>query len=237
PLGEAEVKLTKKNLGWWEDKFFYIPDEVSDHFNQLKNNLKNYEDEWNKLFETYKKKYPNAAEQFVKVQKGGKYLIYLYKDELTNRMVGTTKYAKFLKSNPIDLAVGDKVKFMISGETEIGYKVIVEQKYLGLIYKNELFKKVELGDELIGFIKNIRDDNKIDVTVNTASIDEIEVLANKIYEKLLREKGSINISDKSNPEEIYDMFQVSKKAFKRAIGVLYSERKIQINPNSIVLAD
>lgn len=67
PLGEAEVKLTKKNLGWWEDKFFYIPDEVSDHFNQLKNNLKNYEDEWNKLFETYKKKYPNAAEQFVKV--------------------------------------------------------------------------------------------------------------------------------------------------------------------------
>lgn len=67
PLGEAEVKLTKKNLGWWEDKFFYIPDEVSDHFNQLKNNLKNYEDEWNKLFETYKKKYPDAAEQFVKV--------------------------------------------------------------------------------------------------------------------------------------------------------------------------
>ncbi|MCL4279738.1 MAG: transketolase, partial [Ignavibacteriaceae bacterium] len=67
PLGEAEVKLTKKNLGWWEDKFFYIPDEVSDHFNQLKNNFSNYEDEWNKLFETYKKKYPNAAEQFVKV--------------------------------------------------------------------------------------------------------------------------------------------------------------------------
>ena len=67
PLGEAEVKLTKKNLGWWEDKFFYIPDEVSDHFNQLKNNLKNYEDEWNKLFETYKKKYPSDAEKFVKV--------------------------------------------------------------------------------------------------------------------------------------------------------------------------
>lgn len=175
------------------------------------------------------------AEQFIKVQKGGKYLIYLYKDELTNRMVGTTKYAKFLKSNPIEFAVGDKVKFMISGETEIGYKVIVEQKYLGLIYKNELFKKIELGDELIGFIRNIRDDNKIDVTVNTASIDEIEVLANKIYEKLLREKGAINISDKSNPEEIYAMFQVSKKAFKRAIGLLYSERKIEINPNSIVL--
>lgn len=67
PLGEGEVKLTKKNLGWWEDKFFYIPDEVSDHFNQLKNNLKNYEDEWNKLFETYKKKYPSDAEKFVKV--------------------------------------------------------------------------------------------------------------------------------------------------------------------------
>jgi predicted RNA-binding protein (virulence factor B family) len=175
------------------------------------------------------------AEQFVKVEKDKNYLIYLYKDELTNRMVGTTKYSRFLKNNLIELSIGDKVNFMVSGQTDIGYKIIIEQKYLGMIYKNEVFKDIRLGDEFVGYVRAIRDDNKIDVSLNSSSIDEIEILANKIYEKLLREKGSINISDKSNPDEIYTMFQVSKKAFKRAIGVLYSERKIQINPNSIVL--
>ena len=175
------------------------------------------------------------AEQFVKVEKDKNYLIYLYKDELTNRMVGTTKYSRFLKNNVVELTIGDKVNFMVSGQTDIGYKIIIEQKYLGMIYKNEVFTTIRLGDELIGYVRAIREDNKVDVSLNSSSIDEIEVLANKIYEKLLKEKGSINISDKSNPDEIYTMFKVSKKAFKRAIGVLYSERKIQINPNSIVL--
>ena len=175
------------------------------------------------------------AEQFVKVEKEKNYIIYLYKDEVTNRMVGTTKYSRFLKNNPIELTVGDKVKFMVSGQTDIGYKIIIEQKYLGMIYKNEVFTAIHLGDELVGYVRTIRDDNKVDVSLNSSSSDEIEVLANKIYEKLLKEKGSINISDKSNPDEIYTMFKVSKKAFKRAIGVLYSERKIEINPNSIVL--
>lgn len=177
------------------------------------------------------------SEQFVKVEKDKNYLIYLYKDELTNRMVGTTKYGKFLKNNSIELNVGDKVNFIVSGQTDIGYTIIVDQKYLGMIYKNEVFKNIHLGDELTGYVRNIREDAKIDVSMNSASIDEIEILANKIYEKLLKEKGVINISDKSNPDEIYSMFQVSKKAFKRAIGVLYSERKITINPKSIVLAE
>lgn len=175
------------------------------------------------------------AEQFVKVEKDKNYIIYLYKDEVTNRMVGTTKYSRFLKNNPIELVVGDKVNIMVSGQTDIGYKIIIEQKYLGMIYKNEVFTTIHLGDELVGYVRAIRDDHKVDVSLNSKSMDEIEILANKIYEKLLREKGSINISDKSNPDEIYAMFQVSKKAFKRAIGALYSERKIQINPNSIVL--
>ena len=109
------------------------------------------------------------------------------------------------------------------------------QDFLGMIYKNEVFKDVRLGDQFVGYVRVIREDNKVDVSLNSAAIDEIEILANKIYEKLLREKGSINISDKSNPDEIYQMFEVSKKAFKRAIGILYSDRKIEINPNSIVL--
>ncbi|MGE0562320.1 MAG: S1 RNA-binding domain-containing protein [Flavobacteriales bacterium] len=177
------------------------------------------------------------SEQFVKVEKDKSYLIYLYKDELTNRMVGTTKFSKFLRNNPIELKVGDKVNFIVSGQTDIGYTIVVEQKHLGMIYKNEVFKDIRLGDEFVGYVRNIREDLKIDVSMNSAAIDEIEILSNKIYEMLLKEKGVLNISDKSNPDEIYNMFQVSKKAFKRAIGVLYSERKIQINPTSIVLVN
>ena len=152
-------------------------------------------------------------------------------------MVGTTKFSKFLRKNPIELKVGDKVNFIVSGQTDIGYTIVVEQKHLGMIYKNEVFKDIRLGDEFVGYVRNIREDLKIDVSMNSAAIDEIEILSNKIYEKLLKEKGIINISDKSNPDEIYNMFQVSKKAFKRAIGVLYSERKIKINPASIVLVE
>lgn len=177
------------------------------------------------------------SEQFVKVEKDKSYLIYLYKDDVTNRMVGTTKFSKFLRKNLIELKVGDKVNFIVSGQTDIGYTIVVEQKHLGMIYKNEVFKDIRLGDEFVGYVRNIREDLKIDVSMNSAAIDEIEILSNKIYEKLLKEKGIINISDKSNPDEIYNMFQVSKKAFKRAIGVLYSERKIKINPASIVLAE
>ncbi len=177
------------------------------------------------------------AEQHIKIEKDRSYLVYLYKDELSNRMVGTTKFTKFFKGAIEKFKVGDRVNCIVTGETEIGYKLVVEHKHLGLLYKNEVFKPIHYGDKIVGFITGIRDDQKIDVSINSAAIDEIEVLANKIYEKLLREKGIINISDKSNPDEIYTMFQVSKKAFKRAIGVLYSGRKININPNSIVIAD
>lgn len=117
PLGEAEVKLTKKNLGWWEDKFFYIPDEVSDHFNQLKNNLKNYEDEWNKLFETYKKKYPNAAEQFVKV------FNYDFGDLWINALPAYTNYSEKIAtrsaSGKVINAIVEYLPTLIGGSADL----------------------------------------------------------------------------------------------------------------------
>ena len=117
PLGEAEVKLTKKNLGWWEDKFFYIPDEVSDHFNQLKNNLKNYEDEWNKLFDTYKKKYPDAAEQFVKV------FNYDFGDLWINALPAYTNYSEKIAtrsaSGKVINAIVEYLPTLIGGSADL----------------------------------------------------------------------------------------------------------------------
>ncbi|WP_170227961.1 CvfB family protein [Vicingus serpentipes] len=177
------------------------------------------------------------SEQHYNIEAGDECLIYLYKDEKTNRLVGSTKIDKFLKHNIPEYNLGDKVSLIVGPETDLGYKVIVENKFIGLIYKNELFRRVSQGDLLTGYITTIREDNKLDISLNSSRLSEVEVLANKIYETLLRENGAINISDKSEPEVIYKRFQVSKKAFKRAVGLLYSERKIVVNPQSIVIAE
>lgn len=151
------------------------------------------------------------SEQALKVKPGKEYMVYLYLDEKTNRLVGSTKINKFLRDNEVTLNPGDQVELMVSGETEIGYRVIVDRKYFGMIFKNEVFKPVHMGDQLTGYVQRIREDNKVDVTLNSAKLNEVEVLANKIYERLLREKGALNISDKSDPEVIYKAFGVSKK--------------------------
>ena len=177
------------------------------------------------------------SEQFVKVVGGKRYLIYLYKDEVTGRLVGTTKFGRFIKKNKLEINQGDEVNLLVSGETEIGFKVIVDNKHYGMLYKNELFKTISIGDQLKGYLQRIRKDNKLDITLNSANLSDVESLANKIYERLLKEKGTIHISDKSKPEEIYNEFQVSKKAFRRAVGLLYSGKKIVINPTTIQLVE
>lgn len=177
------------------------------------------------------------SEQSYKVRAGEQYLVYLYKDNLTNRLVGTTKVGRYIKDNKVELKSGDQVNVLVTGETEIGYQLVVENLHFGMLYKNELFKPISIGEQFKAFVQRVREDNKIDITLNSAKLNEVEVLANKIYERLLKEKGAINISDKSAPEVIYSNFGVSKKAFRRAIGLLYSERKIIIHPQSIVIVE
>ena len=177
------------------------------------------------------------SEQFLRVNGGKSYLIYLYKDEITNRMVGTTKMGRFIRKNKLEIKTGEKVDLLVSGETEIGYKVIVNNKHYGMVFKNEVFKKIKIGDKLTGYLQRVRKDDKLDITLNSANFSDVEVLANVVYERLLKEDGKLNFSDKSSPEVIYKEFQVSKKAFRRAVGMLYKERKIVITPEEITLAD
>ncbi|MBL4594422.1 MAG: GntR family transcriptional regulator [Flavobacteriales bacterium] len=177
------------------------------------------------------------SEQYTRVNGGKTYLIYLYKDEVTNRMVGTTKMGRFIRKNKLEIKTGEQVDLLVSGETEIGYKVIVNNKHYGMVFKNEVFKKINIGDKLTGYLQRVRKDDKLDITLNSSSLSDIEVLSNKIYERLLKEEGKLNFSDKSAPEVIYKEFQVSKKAFRRAVGLLYKDRKIIITPEEITLVD
>ena len=175
------------------------------------------------------------SEQFLRVTAGKRYLVYLYLDKVTSRLVGTTKMGRFIRQNKVEIKPGDQVDLLVSGETEIGYKVIVNNKHYGMVFKNEVFQKIEIGDKLSGFLQRVRKDDKMDITLNSSSLSDVEVLANKIFERLLKEGGKLNFSDKSAPEVIYKEFQVSKKAFRRAAGMLYKERKIIITPEDITL--
>lgn len=175
------------------------------------------------------------SEQFYKIEKGESYPIYLYKDDLTNRMVGTTKIEKQLKHHPIELKQGDKVTILVIQHTDLGYKVVVNNKHIGMLFENEVFRPIYVGDELTAFVQKVRPDNKLDITLNSSKLSELENISNDIYETLLKNNGKLNVNDKSSPEEIYAVFKVSKKAFKKAIGMLYKEKKILINDTNIEL--
>ncbi|QCR24436.1 S1 RNA-binding domain-containing protein [Pontibacter sp. SGAir0037] len=168
---------------------------------------------------------------------GRTYCVYIYLDETTDRIVATTKLGKYLQNENIELTENQQVSLLVTGFTDIGIKVIIDQLYAGLLYKNEVFQHVQVGDKLQGYVKAIRPDNKIDVTLRrTASAkDEITEAADKILDVLKKAKGYLPISDKSSPDEIYGMLSMSKKTFKKAIGSLYKAGIIYIAEDYIQL--
>lgn len=174
-------------------------------------------------------------EQRNKMQEGQWYVVYCYLDEKTDRLVASNKLDKFLSNDELSVQALDEVDLVVTRLTDLGWEVIINHKHKGLVYSNEIFKKVAVGDKLKGYIKNIRPDNKIDVSLQPIGYKSLEPAANLIYEKLVASGGILNLHDKSDPEDIKRIMQMSKKTFKKGIGALYKERKIEIKPDSIKL--
>ena len=174
-------------------------------------------------------------EQRNKMQEGQWYVVYCYLDEKTDRLVASNKLDKFLSNENLTVQALDEVDLIVTRLTDLGWEVIINHKHKGLVYSNEIFKKVAVGDKLKGYIKNIRPDNKIDVSLQPIGYQSLEPAANLIYEKLVANGGVLNLHDKSDPEDIKRIMQMSKKTFKKGIGALYKERKIEIKPDSIKL--
>ena len=174
-------------------------------------------------------------EQRNKMQEGQWYVVYCYLDEKTDRLVASNKLDKFLSNENLTVQALDEVNLVVTRLTDLGWEVIINHKHKGLVYSNEIFKKVAVGDKLKGYIKNIRPDNKIDVSLQPIGYQSLEPAANLIYEKLVANGGVLNLHDKSDPEDIKRIMQMSKKTFKKGIGALYKERKIEIKPDSIKL--
>ncbi|GBF19742.1 hypothetical protein C21_01912 [Arenibacter sp. NBRC 103722] len=174
-------------------------------------------------------------EQRNKMQEGQWYVVYCYLDEKTDRLVASNKLDKFLSNDELTVQALDEVDLVVTRLTDLGWEVIINHKHKGLVYSNEIFKKVAVGGKLKGYIKNIRPDNKIDVSLQPIGYKSLEPAANLIYEKLVANGGILNLHDKSDPEDIKRIMQMSKKTFKKGIGALYKERKIEIKPDSIKL--
>ena len=175
------------------------------------------------------------SEQRSRMKQGGRYLVYTYLDDTTKRIVASSKIEKFLGNTIPIYAKGTKGHCLICDENDIGYKVIVENLHKGIIYKNQVYKNLEIGDEIDGFVKQIRDDNKIDVTINDIAVNRIDELAKRFHNFISINGGSTSLGDKSSPEEIKAIMSCSKKDLKKAIGLLYKQHLITINNGIITL--
>ena len=174
-------------------------------------------------------------EQSRPMQVGQWYVVFMYLDEETNRLVASSKVNRFLDPDVRDLYVGEEVQLLAYETTDLGVNVIINNRYKGLIYANEIFRTVRPGDPLIGYIKHIRDDDRVDVSLQRPGFENVEPNARRILAMLKAENGFLPLTDNSPPELIYELLEMSKKTFKKAIGTLYKERKIVIEEKGIRL--
>lgn len=174
-------------------------------------------------------------EQVFKMKPGGWYLVHCYLDEQTNRLVASSKTNRFLDNKDLTVNQFDEVDLIVSHPSDIGMNVIVNNKHHGLIYKDDIYKDLSVGDKLKGIVKKIRPGNKLDIVLGQVGYRSIEPNADRIMQELNDNSGYLNLNDKSDPEAIKDVLQMSKKNFKKAVGTLYKKRLIDIKPDGIYL--
>ena len=171
------------------------------------------------------------------MEAGKSYLVYLYTDEETHRIAASSKLNKFINRLPDNYKQGQKVDLAISDVTDLGYSAVIDDQFWGLLFFNDVVRPLKIGQKVRGFIKQIRSDGKVDLSLHAPGFSKIENLADKIIDRLEKGQGFLPISDKSPPELIYEAFSISKKAYKTAIGTLYKQRKIRIEKDGIYLLE
>lgn len=173
------------------------------------------------------------AQQARPMQEGHWYVVHMYLDEKTDRLAATSKTNKYLSNDNHNLNKYEKVALMVTHITDRGVNVIINGKHKGLIYNEDIFEDLRTGDQLPGYVKKIRDDNKIDIVLQEEGYKSIEPNAQYIYEELQANGGFLPLHDKSDPKAIQSELGLSKKSFKKAIGTLYKDRKIIISKEGI----
>jgi len=175
-------------------------------------------------------------EQNLKLEEGRYYLTHLFLDDQTDRVVGSTRVNRYLKDCEEELLPEMEVDLLICETTDLGVKVVVNNKYSGLIFRSDISKPIKRGDSIKGYVAKVREDGKIDVRLNIAGYDKISGSAKDLLE-LLQRKKSLNLTDKSDPDDIREVIGMSKKTFKQAVGNLYRKRLIVIGDGKITLIE
>ncbi len=165
------------------------------------------------------------------------YLVHIYIDPHSNKFAASSKLDKFLDKVPASYTEEQEVDLLISDRTDLGYKAIINNAHSGVLYRNEVFKKIKYGQKIKGYIKNVRLDNKIDLSLEKPGFQKIDSTCNDILTYLKSNMGHASITDKSQPELISQTFGISKKSFKKAIGALYKRKQITIESDGIRLVN
>jgi len=174
-------------------------------------------------------------EQKMKMEEGKSYIVTVYLDHETKRLVASAKIEKFLDNLPPAYNSGEEVDLLIASETDLGYNAIINNSHLGILYKNEVFKPLHRGDKMKGYIKKVREDEKIDLILQKPGYGKVDDISMQIIEVLKKNNGYMPVTDKTEPETIYELFGVSKKTYKKAIGSLFKFRLIDIEDKGIRL--
>jgi len=175
-------------------------------------------------------------EQKQKMEVGRWYIVYLDLDKKSDRLYASNRVERFLQNDQISVKEGDEVALVVMQKTDLGYSVIVNHTHKGLIFDNEIFQEIRVGDRLKGYVKKIRDDKKIDISIQAIGFRNVnDSNSELIYKTLVENAGFLAVTDKSSPDEIYTQFGISKKAFKKSLGALYKQKKVDIQPEGIRL--
>jgi predicted RNA-binding protein (virulence factor B family) len=174
-------------------------------------------------------------EQLNPMKEGNSYWVYCYLDEVTQRLVGSSKIKRFLTNDKHNLVVGQEVDCLIFDDTPLGYLAVINNKQYGLIYHNEVYSNLRIGDTTQAFVKKIKDTGEIDLSLQKIGFTHVNDQTDVILNHLKKNGGFLNLNDDSAPEEIQARLKISKKVFKKAIGILYREKKITIEEQGIRL--
>lgn len=175
-------------------------------------------------------------EQLHPLDIGEYYIVYVYLDEDTERLAASTRLNRYFQTDPITVEEGQEVDLLIGHETDLGVNVVINNEHRGLVYHNDIFKNIKAGDRTKGYIKLIRPDGKIDVSLRKSGFVLVDKSSQIILDKLKENDGYLALHDKSKPEEIQKALEMSKKTFKKAIGGLYKQKRIVIEDKGIRLA-
>ena len=175
------------------------------------------------------------SEQKQKMEEGRWYIVFLDLDTKTNRLFASNKINKYLNNESLTVKPNEEVDLLILKKTDLGFSVIINNKHKGLIFSNNIFRDLNIGEKTKGYVKNIRPDNKIDISLQPIGYKNYKNTNSELIYNKLKASKFLEITDKSSPEEIYSTFGISKKIFKKSIGDLYKQKKIIILPNGIKL--